>query len=88
MTQLAFDLEALGLKLEPTAAMLEGAQRVAQHSWCGTVVVWPVRPESAPSPRSCPMCERPAEPWWEQTITRDGLAGLRPLESESQGSGS
>lgn len=81
MTQLEFDLEALGLTLEPTEAMKAGRQRVAQHSWCGTVVVWPsvgASGQHRPVLRSCPACERPDEPWIEQTITGSGLAGLKP----------
>jgi hypothetical protein len=77
MMQLEFDLEALGLQLAPTAAMREGTQRVVQHSWCGAVVVWDSGRHGTIG--RCPVCERPNDPWWEQRITSEGLAGLRPL---------
>jgi len=80
MTQLTFDLEALGLRLEPTIAMQEGTQRVVQHSWCGTVVVWDAGRHGAIG--LCPVCARPADSWWEQQIGRDGLAGLRLINPE------
>ena len=84
--QLEFDLEALGLELDPTEAMRRGEQLVFQHSWCGTVVV---KPAGAPRATlgACPACEpvRALDPWWQQEIGPSGLAGLRQREAE-QGS--
>lgn len=75
--QLAFDLEALGLRLEPTIAMRAGKQEVYQHSYCGTVVV-----KSSLGARDrlglCPACdpEHAGDEWWYQRISETGLAGL------------
>jgi len=80
MTQLEFDLEVLGLRLEPTIAMKRGEQQVFQHSRCGTVVVrssLDLAGEIGP----CPSCTHPDEPWWQQKITASGLAGLRLIEA-------
>ena len=83
MTQLAFDLEALGLKLEPTIAMRRGEQEVFQHSYCGTVVVRSDLARDLAQLGDCPSCTRPREPWWHQQIGRDGVAGLRLIERTS-----
>lgn len=74
--QLAFDLEALGLELDPTAAMLRGEQRAFQCSYCGTVVVRPSTYADMPL-GGCPVC-REVTHWWEQ---RFPIAGLREVAS-------
>lgn len=80
LVQLEFDLGALGLRLEPTAAMLAGEQQVFQHSWCGTIVVRSELAHAGPL-GPCPSCTRPGDKWWQQQIGRDGLAGLRLIEA-------
>jgi len=81
MTQLEFDLEALGLRLEPTIAMRSGDQEVYQHSHCGTVVVRTNLGGAQPL-GNCPACtaEHADKPWWHQEIGATGLAGLRLVE--------
>jgi hypothetical protein len=81
MPQLEFDLEALGLRLEPTVAMKRGEQQVFQHSRCGTVVVRSSL-DMAGDLGLCPSCNHPDEPWWQQKITASGLAGLRLIEAD------
>lgn len=78
--QLEFDLAALGLRLEPTIAMRNGEQQVFQHSWCGTVVIRSGLDYAGPL-GDCPSCKRPGDPWWQQEIGVDGLAGLRLIEA-------
>lgn len=81
-SQQAFDLESLGLEVDPTPAMLDGDQGIAQHSWCGTVIVWP---KQFGKPGQCPVCgpEHASDSWWEQTIDSGGLAGLRLIDPSS-----
>jgi len=76
----SFDLEALGLRLEPTAAMLRGTQRVFQCSWCGTVVVVPsgLDGRARAEPGICPTCGDASAKWWEQ---RFPVAGLHTVAS-------
>ena len=80
--QLTFDLEALGLVLEPTSAMLRGEQRAFQCSFCGTVVVRPSTYAEVPL-GDCPTC-RESTHWWAQTFP---VAGLRQANPESAVSG-
>lgn len=72
MTQLAFDLEALGLTIEPTPAMKRGEQTVWQCTWCGAVLVRPSDWADA-TLHACPVCNSTTG-WWEQ---RFPIAGLR-----------
>lgn len=72
--QLAFDLEALGLEVDPTPAMLRGEQLVWQCTWCGAVVVQPSGWTDV-TLRACSVCGSTTG-WWEQ---RFPIAGLRML---------
>lgn len=78
MTQLAFDLEAIGLVLEPTTSMKAGTQRAFQCAWCGTVVVRPSTYADVPLSPTCPVC-RKAPGWWAQSFP---ICGLRPAEPD------
>lgn len=82
--QLAFDLEALGLQLEATPAMIAGTQRAFQCAYCGTVIVRPSTYADMPLDARCPVCREIGAGWLEQ---RFPIAGLRPI-AESAGSGS
>ncbi|WP_449279246.1 hypothetical protein [Leucobacter sp. GX0328] len=76
---LKFDLSALRLSNEPTIAIKVGLQQILQHSWCGTVVVRSHLAQDGPL-GTCPSCDRPTDPWWQQQIDPDGLAGLNLIE--------
>lgn len=57
------------LAVSPTPSMLEGTQRVYQHSWCGAVVV---SPDGLP-PGPCPCCDHHTHGWWGADLPVAGL---------------
>lgn len=81
--QLTLDIPGWGpIVVDPTPAMLRDEQHVFQHSWCGTVIVVPKRPENRPHLGPCPVCDHPDDGWWgqgERALAGDGLAGLREV---------
>lgn len=82
-----FDLEALGLRIEPTASMLRGTQRVFQCSWCGTVVVVPsgLDGKDRGVPGTCPSCGDLTAKWWEQRFPIAGLHEVNLLLDDGSG---
>jgi hypothetical protein len=68
-----FELEDMGLRLEPTIAMRNGQQAVFQCANCGLVAV---QTNLAPGPLgACPACGR--GDWHQQELP---VAGLRKIE--------
>lgn len=84
MAQVQFDLETLGLLLVPTIAMRRGEQEVYQHSHCGTVVVRSSLAHENETLGACPSCTNPTAAWLRQSITADGLAGLRLIANDDR----